>query len=853
MAKPWEDMSYDERRRLSLAVESACARQDLDKLKELLPTLDSFVSFSGIGTVNGSILHLLMKAPDRAPKETKISQLDFMKKVMAAYDLDSHPEEKAKLLLRRTFSGKLAADFSYIYNFLDPEIRNVFAKKCGRPVSASTVDTRTPYEKGKVAMYNYLKEEIKKVRPQTTPEQAHALGQENAPGIDGEWNPYDKGVPVSPGVYLAGADGKPGAYMSGSIKETYPEIRLRNVGDQETGKKEDFCTLRGLDLDSSESLLSRALDRIDFPEDFYRHFDALNLFEQQYKKMRENDGSFASYRYLTQHRGVVIFEDTFDKEHQGNNKPGAEYNGYHSNQGIIVVRSDWAWSQGSENWILLHELYHDIDLFAGATYSDTPFVKFGLMLTQQDKHNPVTEPFETVDSYYPPSEFSKEMTAQVMENLTVQSMKEAPLLRNIYQIGKIFALGKADGVPAIANRIQHALDNHPNLPELIRMYQEFMLDKEEYYRRETDIKNRYTGAEQTQRLRDLSSTHQLESRRKNDATEEKRHELAILLEGSAFGLKRTLAKLYQMRGTAGKVVLSGAALSLDIGDKLHEEVVASVQSQTLTPETLQKQSEIIGLPRSYSEYPEHNRELLKAATMVRQLWDTKFKGTPVQDELPDILDLRKKDLKRRPSEIVKSISLFAKGLEENRSEMEIRTALFTGKDYSLLTDRDFILFNVRDGQEKCYTHPDGEEWRVTKRTHAEIFTELDKYLQRELTQTGRYDVKSLPNFFERAEKNNLSLDAYKNFEIVLGYIHQGLTQEAMAKVLRIASYEIECKDIIAEKLSEMPNGGKGPDQDAGGFIETLRASVPQQPVEQKQQLQNNTAALLKHLKDGPTQ
>ncbi len=807
MAIHWKDLSYDEKRSKGFAISAACSFQNLDTIRKELPTLEDFVAFSNVSHDGGSILHLLVKANNHG----KESQLDFMKRVMAAYELDKHPEEKAMLLQKRDHSNKLAADFTYTYEFLSPRSKNGWEQARGRAINPNVEDTRTSYEKGKIEMYQYLKEEIKRVLPEQTKEEAHTIARENAAGDDKEWNPYEKGIPVSQGVYLADNDGKAIAYMDGSIHETYPEIRLRNVGNEATGKKESSVILRDLDPESKESLLSQVMDTVDFPEDFKDHFGALTVFEKQYKKMKEDKGAFASYRYFVQNRGIVVFEDAKDSKQIGNSKAGLSYGGY-ADSGVaeengkkvaydkIILRSDLMKNYSENEWILLHELYHRVDLNSGTRYSTTDLLKFGLMLTQQNEHNTVKYPFQVVDDSYPPSEFEKEMTAQLMERFSATEYKDEPLLRRMQQIGKYLSLAKADKVPAIGNRIEHALDGMSELSQLKKAYLDFKSDKEAYYRKEEEIKKSFTGEEQKKQLKLLKEQHNAELRQKNLQNEPTRQQLAAALQNRLDYLPTLLAKLYRDKDNAGQIVLSPNALNLSNESRLlPEEIIASLAKKEITPDELIKKAETFNCS-----------DMLAMSYMVGKLWRDKFGKALVPNELPDAMDLREADISKSAEETAKSVSIFAKGVAEGKSEIEIKTALFARKSTSEITNADRIEYDLHEGIENIYTRIDGSAYRGTNRNHPAIQAELSTLLKEELTKRG-YDTEKLPDFMERAGKKIGISATYRNLKEILPYLGQNLTQDAMATVLRVSSYEVdvgEMKASIQEKLANMPNGGK---------------------------------------------
>jgi len=456
----WEDLSYNDKISLTNKVATACSMHDIKYLKELLPTPHDLGEYRDMQK-GGGILHTLMYAYDT--KETS-SSVEFLKEIMKVYDIENNPQLKEALFMKRNAGGKLAADFTYIEEYLRPDLKKCFLDWRGHDVSQMTdvEDKRTQGEKNKVELYLFIKEKVKAMKTATTKEDAHAIISPYQDRSEASVDQFDKGTPVSDAMYLPDGKGNLGAYMIGSAHEEYPELRLRNFRNKEN--KEDYCVLRGLRPDSKETLLSQAIDRIDFPEDYAEHFHTLEVFEDDYKRLKEDEGKAATYRYFTQNRGAVIFESGQD-EIDGNGKGSyggyftsylTEENGKNIGYPVVVIPSlppdhysaqhkykgkyKDIWGNNNER-PLYHELFHVADLSGSFHFSEMPIFQYAMMLTETDKNNRIVDPFQIV-ARYPASEYHKEMAAQIMGIADDSVLEKSPILQKIHKLGEYFAIAK---------------------------------------------------------------------------------------------------------------------------------------------------------------------------------------------------------------------------------------------------------------------------------------------------------------------------------------------------------------------------------------------------------------------------
>ena len=487
-------MDYEERQKLCNAVAVACSLQDLEYLQKLLPEAEDLVKYRDIRN-GGGFLHTLMYAQYKNEEKNPI---DFLNKLIKAYDLENNPSLKKQLFLQRNANGKFAADFTYIYQYLHPESKRAFEEIRGRDVSNMTdmSDKRTNFEKNKINLYWEIKKHILQLRPLSSKIDAHSIAQKYQDTSANKFDAFAKGTPVSKALYLPDKNGKPALYIRGSVQEEFPEIRLRNIKDENNNIAEDVCVIRGIKLNTNQTLLSQVIDKIDFPEDYVKHFYALQVFEDDYNRARQTPYLSAIYRYFTENGGALVFESDQEKfEHNGN---GGSYGGYFTlgkspedeQYLIVVIPSRYNYEyfaqhkyqpEHNDNWSnnerrIYHELFHAIDLSGSTHFSELPIFKYSIMLAEMDKNNKIKAPFDIVNQY-PSSEYNMEMAAQIMGVAEENVLKDSPLLSKVHKLGQYFAMAKETGNKVALSCLSVAMSNSPVERELRIAYLRFEVAK----------------------------------------------------------------------------------------------------------------------------------------------------------------------------------------------------------------------------------------------------------------------------------------------------------------------------------------------------------------------------------------
>jgi hypothetical protein len=474
-------MDYNEKVHLCNMVEVACSMQDMELLKQLLPTPEKLVEYRDMQN-GGSLLHTLMYANGDNPVE-------FLNSIITEYNLDNNPALKKELFLKRNANDKYAADFSYIYKYLHPKIQNQFEQYCGKKTSASNdfSDNRIEAEKNKVKLYLQLKDQIKSLNNENAKEVAFGIPKAFHDASDNHFDSFPVGTPVSNPLYLPDKDGKPALYIRGSIQEEYPEIRLLNYENKENNIEEGVCILRGMKINSEESLLSQAIRKMDFPEDFVFHFQSLRVFEDDYKRLRENEGKNATNRYFNKHRGAIVFETEQQKGLKGNSNCSG-YLGYITsfitlendksvNYPIIVMPSIETIYQNN-NDTFDHELFHGIDLRGHTHFSEMPIFKYAMMLEECNPKGKFRNLFNHVNNLYDIESYNSEMAAYILQHPNKEALKETPLLSKVYELGECFAIAKANDDKGALSRIATAMDRSPHNTNLKAKHLRFMAGKQ---------------------------------------------------------------------------------------------------------------------------------------------------------------------------------------------------------------------------------------------------------------------------------------------------------------------------------------------------------------------------------------
>lgn len=455
----WNDLTYNEKLKLHSSVSTACATQNLEWLKKALPTAQDLVEYGDMNH-GGGFLHTLMHSVDMKAGDPVL----FLKKVMQAYSLENNPELKEKLFLTRNESGTLAANLAFIYPLLKDDEKKI-----------------TSFEQGKINLYKAIAKYTLPLLPKQALPNPHQIAKEmkNAHG-----DSFPDGTPVA--IYHTSHNPDTSLYWG---QEQYPEIRLRCIGNKDKKIEERSCSITGLDPNNSLSLKKQIFKAVDFPEYFDINWSVVDIFEDDYKRLRKNDGQFAMYRYFNKLRGAVVIES---RQEDIYNYAGytisynTQENGKKIAYPIIVIPSTSAsgfynpesntWADSQER-VLIHELFHQVDLFEEPHFSDMPVFKYAMMLTEQNKNNKIKDPFMMVNLCYNKELYNIEMAAQIMGVASPEIYKDSPLLSRVYKLGTYFVMAKADNNNKILNCLANAMENCPRRHSMKTNHIKFMMEK----------------------------------------------------------------------------------------------------------------------------------------------------------------------------------------------------------------------------------------------------------------------------------------------------------------------------------------------------------------------------------------
>lgn len=488
-------MDFSQKEHLSNMVKAACSMEDISVLKKLLPTAESLVGYRDMSN-GGSFLHTLMYSHLEHP-------VAFLDEVIKEYGLDENIELKKQLFLKRNSRGKYAADFTYVYPYLAPEVKIVFEAARGKDVSQMTdvTDNRSKFEKEKVALYLELKKHIQSFDMGSARDVAFGVSRRYGDASDNSFDAFPKGTPVSDAMYIPDKEGKPALYVLGSIQEEYPEIRLLNYANEKEGIKENISVLRGIKLNSKETFLSQAIDKMDFPEDFYAHFHTLQVFEEDYKRLNNDAGKNAMYQYFTQNRGAVVFETEQQRDFASNSKSNGyggyvidrvtKENGKDVGYPIIVLpsgnqfgvqdkydKNDKSTFANIERK-LYHELFHAIDLSGTMCFSEMPIFRYAMMLEECNPKGKFGYIYGIINRHYESESYNLESAAYIMGVANKDVLADSPLLSKVYELGECFAIAKQKGDKRALGCLMTATDRFPDNRLLRIEHMRFMANKEQ--------------------------------------------------------------------------------------------------------------------------------------------------------------------------------------------------------------------------------------------------------------------------------------------------------------------------------------------------------------------------------------
>ena len=660
-------------------IEEAYRKRDIKYLKKIFPEATDLIA-------HGHALWIMTHA--KGASQSNKTPKEFIEEIFKEYKLDDQPELKKQLLLQRGPNGKYAADLLNSIIVHAPSQKKFFDLIKSEGLERTQNATSRRY---KIAeMYFFLKEQIKAVEPEPTKEDIHRIGPEyNDPRIEDQ---QATGTPVSGGLWLTDHEGNLVAYMDGSIKETYPEIRLRNIGDE--NKKEQSVTLRELDPNSKKTLVEQVMEKTDFPEDFQHHFNALSIWEKDYQEARKDEERFSYIRYFTQNKGAYIFEDKEDKTAEGNGKEGGDYEGYagmrRTSSGeeypLIVCRSDALKEELEKTFF--HELYHRVDLHNGLKLSDQALTQFTFMLCETNNNNSFKSPFVFANAGYPPSEFEKEALAQIMSYETDKHFKNNPLLTEFYKTGKLFALAKADRVPAMEHRVSHALYDMPELSELWSMYNDFKQGKKDAYDEEKNLQSKYSGAELAEKLRDHNTETQQKNEQKNTENEPIRARLETALLDRLQKLNQSLREIHSNKEITGDICIPPQIIhkfeelrdqySPSDSHQTPEYRIGNFRPKEITPKALEEQVSRLG-----DDLPD--MQFLRLYTTIDTLHKmgySRLSGIPAFD------DLKTFKFDDKYQTLVDKLRFVSDEISKGGHGTDIELACFFNKPVKELTDDD---------------------------------------------------------------------------------------------------------------------------------------------------------------------
>lgn len=812
MIKKWDKLDYYEKISRSNNVRAICSLCNIEKLKEVIPTVDELLAYEDMSN-GGSILHSIIYSQD-PHRGYQHNQLDFLKQIIEEYGLEQNEELWKSLLLRRDINGRYADNINHIVKYLSPDSKRQIEQSMGRKTTSTDVpDTRTEFEKNKVNIYNFLKEEIVKISPKGQKSDVHKIGEDYA--LYERNSPEKSGTPITPGLYLLNGEGKPAFFMLGSIKEVYPEIRLRNVGKN---GEDGVAVIKNLDPNSSKSLAEQVFEKMDYPEDFTMHFEALQQFEQIYQNMRANPYQFAYMRNFVHQRGALVFEYGRDPEVKGNSKEGVDYAGYAVGEydngkeySCIVIRSECAYKHLREQptSALLHELYHRVDLGNKQHLSSFPITEYVLLLSEQDPNNPIKSSYDVVNRYYPPSEYKEEMLAQIMSIKDKSYLSSSPLLSQFYGLGNILAIAQVEDYPAVINRIKGAIDLLPSdvQEQLKSNCKEFMDAKIKQYKEEENIIAAYSGIEQEQKLALSRAEFKRTMVQKNQQNEPQRKKIEEHLRNCIDTITRHFQILLD-NPELSKIEVPLTALKFVASSvRPIEEVIAPYYGKEFNTDNLEQCTKRLSVIKKFQKgdkiYHLYAAELIKIAYISEQLYKQNgYKGCP-PEPLPSFSKMQDEMFKTDPNQVISSLHLFTEAIKSGASENQLRASVFCNKPIAELTDEDFLRYNINDANNQRYI-----DKLASIRPRDEINEEINKGIKTMFKKAG-YQEEEIPDFFAISEDNYRSVPLYKNIETILSCAKKGYSAEVLQEIFTIAATKIKNADIsIEEYIKNVPESVK---------------------------------------------
>ncbi len=373
-------------------------------------------------------LDIMARIADDGDKET-------LEKIIDAYFNEgsfTNNRNKKEFLLSHQI-GRKPKDFHYFKRYLPMAEQIAFDEITGVKTTV-TDENRTEKDEKMAELYYFIRDEYEK-------SSVREFSKSRRPNPKFASTTSPKGVYVNE-IQFPGKEEGTSAYMH---KEVYPNIVLENFVIDENGQNTgmvETVTISSIPYNKDSDLAKEVFKSINFPEkylqaDFFKTLQALDKGYRELRNSSEFSGASTSNFF-----GAFVIQNACELNPDANTVEDVGYGGYSDGKDVVITTA------GDENQIksiLRHELAHHTD--KSFSKSDTYKIASTMMYADRSisarRNVSVAVPL----MYYPPSQYTNESLARVMESHPDKERGDDALLDSVGAMFNLYGKALAHDMP----------------------------------------------------------------------------------------------------------------------------------------------------------------------------------------------------------------------------------------------------------------------------------------------------------------------------------------------------------------------------------------------------------------------
>lgn len=309
-------------------------------------------------------------------------------------------------------------------------------------------DTRTPAEKERWKMYEFLREK------------AYVLEH-----YEQDMEPEKKVVFERGDKLEEHISGKENTFIWQKERQILSDVILRKHDSKVRAEDGSWVRIEGLDAASEKSFAAQAFKKMDYPDSFFWAKDGLDSLEYMVKRSSECLDDRELSKYFELQGGIVLIEES--EENMTSNllegKSSIAHCGINAaNRPVFGIYGENFIDDAEEkkNATLPHEMTHASDMVAAENvqpFEDTDIMKLAFMCLYENKPNTPKrcETRKIIDEViwnYKCGAYRREVLARIMEPRSYD--KNEPLLENLRRLYRAYYQAKKQNKTGITKHIE---------------------------------------------------------------------------------------------------------------------------------------------------------------------------------------------------------------------------------------------------------------------------------------------------------------------------------------------------------------------------------------------------------------